>query len=208
MSQKADKVVSLETREPLTPTEEARTPAERKVVAAHKKHAADSVEVPEFKAVDGENRIEVAADDMELAKARITQAFGGISERLQGHLLDQMVQTVSVKSRQIDHVDRLMMTMDAIGPKDPTEAILVAQMVASHETAMTCIKRSAIIDQGPEYRELNFRYAAKFQRIFIEQMQALTKYRNGGRQTVTVVRKEPRKRRQIQAVEASGGGNG
>lgn len=51
-----------------------------------------------------------------------------------------------------------------------------------------------------------FRYAAKFQRIFIEQMQALTKIRNGGRQTVTVVRKEPRKRRLIQAVDASGGG--
>lgn len=44
----------------------------------------------------------------------------------------------------------VVQTLKGIGPKDPLESILAAQMVATHEAAMECCRRTHLPEQSFE----------------------------------------------------------
>src|SRR5262245_11639826 len=54
--------------------------------------------------------------------------------------------------------------LSEIGPRDVVEAMLAAQMVATHEAAMECFRRAALSEQTFAGRELGLKYADKLVR--------------------------------------------
>jgi hypothetical protein len=73
-----------------------------------------------------------------------------------------------------------------IAPKDATEGMLAAQMVACHAAAMECFRRAMIKDQPFDGRQQNLNFANKLTRTFAQHMETLDKHRGKGQQKVTV----------------------
>jgi hypothetical protein len=75
--------------------------------------------------------------------------------------------------------------MKSIGPRDSIEAMLAAQMVCVHVTAMRCAHHLAsasdLANQDSASRAL-----AKLVRTFPTQVEALNRYRNNGERAITV----------------------
>ena len=75
--------------------------------------------------------------------------------------------------------------VDTMHPQDPVEAMLLTQMAATHQAAMMMTRRLNNADHIPQQDSAE-RALNKLLRTYTSQMEALRKYRNGGKQTVTV----------------------
>lgn len=75
-----------------------------------------------------------------------------------------------------------------IAPRDVTEGMIAAQMVATHNMAMECLRRGNLTSNPPEVRDMALKNAAKFLGIFTQLTAALDKYRGKGHQKITVER--------------------
>ena len=73
-----------------------------------------------------------------------------------------------------------------IGARDVIEAMLAAQMVATHEAAMECFRRAALSEQTFVGRELGLKYGDKLVRSFAALTDALNRHRGKGQQVVRV----------------------
>ena len=73
-----------------------------------------------------------------------------------------------------------------IGARDVVEAMLAAQMVATHEAAMECFRRAALTEQTFVGRELGLKYGDKLVRSFAALTDALNRHRGKGQQVVRV----------------------
>ena len=73
-----------------------------------------------------------------------------------------------------------------IGARDVIEAMLAAQMVATHEAAMECFRRAALTEQTFVGRELGLKYGDKLVRSFAALTDALNRHRGKGQQVVRV----------------------
>jgi hypothetical protein len=76
--------------------------------------------------------------------------------------------------------------LSAIGAGDVVEAMLAAQMVATHEAAMECFRRAAIAEQTFAGRELGLKYGDRLVRSFAALTDALNRHRGKGQQVVRV----------------------
>jgi hypothetical protein len=76
--------------------------------------------------------------------------------------------------------------MHEIAPQDGLEGMLAAQMVAVHNMAMSCARRSMANDQRTEMVDRNINRVTKLMRTFTAQVEALQKYRSKGQQKITV----------------------
>jgi hypothetical protein len=94
---------------------------------------------------------------------------------------------ITTKGREPDEkaVGFAVAIINSIDPQNELEAMLGAQMVAVHNASMTMARRLAHVDtlqqQDSAERALN-----KLTRTYAMQLQALRKYRSGGKQQVTV----------------------
>ena len=74
-----------------------------------------------------------------------------------------------------------------IDPQDSTELMLGAQMVTAHNVAMEMARRALLVEgQTDEVVNFNVNRMAKLMRTYTTQMEALNKYRNKGKQQITV----------------------
>ena len=73
-----------------------------------------------------------------------------------------------------------------IDARDVIEAMLAAQMVATHEAAMECFRRAALSEQTFVGRELSLKYGDKLVRSFAALTDALNRHRGKGQQVVRV----------------------
>ena len=73
-----------------------------------------------------------------------------------------------------------------IGARDVVEAMLAAQMVATHEAAMECFRRAALTEQTFAGREMGLKYGDKLVRSFAALTDALNRHRGKGQQVVRV----------------------
>lgn len=71
-------------------------------------------------------------------------------------------------------------------PKDEIEGMLAAQMVAAHNAAMECYRRSMLPEQSFEGRSENLSQANKLSRTYSTMVEALQRYRGKGQQKMTV----------------------
>jgi hypothetical protein len=86
-------------------------------------------------------------------------------------LLTQVAQTIwrpsswgeeEVQAKLLSVAQRL----GDIDPSDAVEAMLAAQMIAAHEAAMECLRRSVLGDQTLEGRDLNLKHATKLMSLY------------------------------------------
>jgi hypothetical protein len=129
-------------------------------------------------------------DDAQDGLAPLLKMATGVRTNLaQSHLVNQALNALwwpSGEPLQDDVILALIEVMAAIKPGDGLEGMLAAQMVATHETAMECLRRAALPKQTFEGRDQNLKHAAKLLGVYERQLAALDKHRGKGRQKVTV----------------------
>jgi hypothetical protein len=93
--------------------------------------------------------------------------------------------TLSQEQRTKD-IQAVAAALKALAPSDELEGTLAAQMVATHNSAMECLRRAMIEGQTFEGREQNLKHAAKLLGVYARQVEALDKHRGKGQQKITV----------------------
>ncbi len=121
----------------------------------------------------------------------VKAATGTASEDLQMRLLDQVRDALwphSPRSEQevVSQTKAMLAALAGIRPQDEMEGMLAAQMVATHNVAMDCLRRATVPGQAFEARELNLRHAGKLLALHMRQVEVLDRHRGQGKQTVTV----------------------
>ena len=95
-----------------------------------------------------------------------------------------------------------------IGARDVVEAMLAAQMVATHEAAMECFRRATLAEQTFAGREMGLKYGDKLVRSFAALTDALNRHRGKGQQVVRVEHVTVRGRRPGDRRRRHPGGGG
>ena len=79
----------------------------------------------------------------------------------------------------------------AVEPRDHVERMLAVQMIATHNTLMRCFKRSASLLDREDFQLINLghdtlKLVDKLARTYTMQMETLNRYRNKGKQKMTI----------------------
>ncbi|OAF03698.1 hypothetical protein AYJ54_03925 [Bradyrhizobium centrolobii] len=131
-------------------------------------------------------RISIDHPDQEAGERLLADALGAVDrDALQG-LLKQLVKASTI-GRNPDKANLAFMIsmMKSIRPRDSIEAMLAAQMVSVHVTAMRCAYRLACADDIPR-QDSAARALSRLMRTFPAQVEALNRYRNNGERAITV----------------------
>ncbi len=120
-----------------------------------------------------------------------TKHFSGSNhEQFTLMLVNQVSRSIWTAHSDEDYKEKQLASgleaMVGIAPKDESEGMLAAQMVALHNAAMECFRRAMIRDQTHEGRQQNLSFANKLTRSYALAMEALDKHRGKGQQKVTV----------------------
>ncbi len=118
-------------------------------------------------------------------------AGGSTSAEFGNQVIGQTIQSIYPGSSSVGAAEKHdiflgIKTLACIRPEDEIEAMLVAQMIGSHNAAMECLRRAALQQQTFEGRDVNLKHAAKLQSIYARQLEVLDKRRGKGHQQVTV----------------------
>jgi len=90
-----------------------------------------------------------------------------------------------------------------VGPADGIEAMLACQMVATHEAALECLRRSSAPDGTEELRDQNLKHAERLLGIYARQMEVLGRYRLREQKLAEMREKEASKKPQIRKIVRS-----
>jgi hypothetical protein len=120
-----------------------------------------------------------------------TRHFSGSNhEQFSLMLVNQVSRSIWTAHSDEDYKEKQLSSgleaMVGLAPKDESEGMLAAQMVALHNAAMECFRRAMIKDQTHEGRQQNLSFANKLTRSYALAMEALDKHRGKGQQKVTV----------------------
>jgi hypothetical protein len=125
--------------------------------------------------------------ELELDADRAAGATGSHDQVLQTHLIKQLLVTLAPgKAVTQMALDAMIPALEAIAPKDGIEGMLAAQMVATHDAAMACLRLAAMEDQSLLERDLHLKHAAKLLQIYTRQVEALNRHRGKGHQHIRV----------------------
>jgi len=106
---------------------------------------------------------------------------------LQGMLSSQLLFSYTNSTEALEvFQDGILAMHQGIKPKDTIESLLAAQMVATHNMAMEFSKRVMLVGQTVEGVDANINRVTKLMRTYVAQVEALRKYRTGGKQTIQV----------------------
>lgn len=115
---------------------------------------------------------------------------GTRSRELQNKLVNQALSTtpsseISTRKDKERAIDAALAAMAGLAPQDEAEGMLAAQMVATHNAALTCLRRGIHAETVPSY-EMNLKHAEKLMGLYARQLEALDKHRGKGQQKITV----------------------
>jgi len=82
--------------------------------------------------------------------------------------------------------NQVLSVMAALNPRDGFEGLLVAQMLLTHTQAINCLRAA---DNNISFAEIYFslqNQAIKLMRLYSQQLEALNKHRNKGKQKMTI----------------------
>lgn len=123
--------------------------------------------------------------DQVVAAALWANALGTSDLGFAATALRQVVQSCGAQAPTADELNGMLAYMCGLAPADPTEALLVTQMVVVHNATMAAARRLATaashLQQESASTALN-----KLARTFAAQLEALKRYRHKGEQTITV----------------------
>lgn len=171
---------------------QAPTPADfalmrRQAERAKARHPAPRVKLTQKSEGHG---AEVTLDhaDPTLAHNAFLVTFGTVefaaANWLMGHLVNATHREKNQPVRE-DAVNGVLAALHGLAPRDEAEAMLCAQMVATHAAAMDML-RSAMQAEYARSFEGCSNFATKLLRTYAAQMDALKRYRSGGEQRVTI----------------------
>ena len=121
----------------------------------------------------------------------VKEATGTEQPQVQIRLINQALESLWLpenlgdEERVARHESAISM-LQGIGPTGEVEGLLAAQMVATHNAAMECLRRAMIPEQSFHGRDQNLKHAAKLLSIYTRQIDVLDKHRGKGQQKVTV----------------------
>jgi hypothetical protein len=129
-----------------------------------------------------------AAGDIELEVAKLTRDFG-LKDWVTAQVLSQQLANAATPlspGEIVTSTNVATALVQEIGPRDGVEAMLAIQMVATHTAAMELLRRVAHPQQSIEIYDSITNRATKLLRTYTAQVETLNRYRNAGRQTITV----------------------
>ena len=114
------------------------------------------------------------------------EALGTADPDFMCGLLQQLA-NVGTKGRRVDEqgLNFMLSIVKGIEPRDEVEAMLAAQMAASHNATMIFARRLRHVENTPQHDSAVSAFN-KTARTFTAQVEALKRYRSGGEQTVRV----------------------
>ncbi len=136
-----------------------------------------------IKEAEGEDTVVFSSE----RKTALYESTGMLKPHASTQLLMQIArcedpQDATTTKAALEKASCMMMELQ---PQDAFEGLLISQMVACQNQAMTCLHRAASA-QIVDCREMNLRFADRFMRTFAAQIETLAKYRRGGQQKVVV----------------------
>ncbi len=159
---------------------------ERAIIEKHLRRMAEAA--PRLKVVETEDKTEISLDhpDAIIGQALLTDALGTSDLDFYRGLLRQLTNAVSVKGR-LDERDLnfMLAVIKDVKPSDQIEAMLAAQMAATHVAILNFAPRLSRVETIQQQDSVT-RAFNQLQRTFTAQMEALKRYRTGGEQKVTV----------------------
>src|SRR5579863_3579414 len=121
---------------------------------------------------------------------RLRFAGGSYSDDFCNIVLNQAIAATWRKYSDAEEQRRLsamvIAAMSGMKPKDELEGMLIAQLVAAHNSAMECYRRAMIPDQTFEGTRESLNQANKLSRTYAVLVEALDRHRGKGQQHVTV----------------------
>jgi hypothetical protein len=90
------------------------------------------------------------------------------------------------KEELLDKLNAAVSVFTEMKPKDSVEAMMITQMIAVNEMALLSSERALLTEQPDEFVGKNMNRATKLCRTYTSLVEALTKYRNKGKQQITV----------------------
>jgi hypothetical protein len=132
--------------------------------------------------------------DFEKTTENINKAFqriSGVSDRLASNAIittaaNSMVQTSNGVPKEHDPLNLAIALLEDIAPQDALEGMLASQMVATHNMAAAMTKLATSPNQSVAFVQQCMDKAAKLMNVYTNQLNALQKYRNKGKQTIQV----------------------
>jgi hypothetical protein len=162
------------------------TPREREVIENFR--AQQNEPAPRMKVTKKKGVQNISHDhpEFELGKLLIMETLGTVEPDFMDGLILQLAKA-GTKGGVVNEsrLNFMLSVVKGVEPKDQMEAMLAAQMAATHNATMTYAERLA---DSSSYMESEMAEKAlnKLARTFTTQVEALKKYRTGGKQTVTV----------------------
>jgi len=160
-----------------------RTPKE---VDALEKIRAERFAVPRLKISKSEGGTSITTEHIDdlAGKALIMQAIGTTDVDFFAGFVGQLA-TAGGGEPNEQHLNFMLSVVKGIKPRNQEEAMLAAQMAATHAAIMR-FSRYLAEAESVEQRDSAERTLNKLMRTFVTQVEALKRYRMGGEQTVTV----------------------
>jgi hypothetical protein len=130
--------------------------------------------------------ISLTQGDPVAAGAVVMDALGICEGAFANWYLSQIIEVARLGARADEKAtNALIAGITAMRPRDEAEAMLIAQMIATHELAMTFARRLKRTENIPQ-QDSAVNGLTKLTRTYAAQMEALKRYRSGGEQKVTV----------------------
>ncbi|MGV7215235.1 hypothetical protein [Bradyrhizobium sp. UFLA05-112] len=149
--------------------------------------AGDRPQTTEFPRIKFSKRgFEIDHPDLETGERLMAETFGVADSDAMYGILKQLLKA-SVNGNKLDHANLAFMIsmMQGIKPRDAIEAMLAAQMIAVHVTAMRSAHHLASAGDI-QCQDSAARALGKLVRTFPAQIEALNRYRNKGEPAITV----------------------
>ena len=164
------------------------TPYERKLMETHRARRKEKPPAPRMKVSEQDGVTKLAPDHPEpsVAHVRLLEALGSRDFDFLDGFLKQLC-SVGSHSRSVDEdgLNFMLSVVKGIEPRDQVEAMLAAQMAATHNAIMTFARRLNHAENIPQ-RDSAERAFNKLARTFTSQMETLKRYRSEGQQKILV----------------------
>jgi hypothetical protein len=159
---------------------------ERAVIEKHLRRLAEAA--PRLKVVETADKTNISPDhpNWVIGQALLTEALGTSDIDFYSGLVRQLANAISANGR-LDERDLnfMLAVIKDVKPKDQVEAMLAAQMAATHMAILNFAQRLGQVETIPQVDSIT-RAFNQLERTFTAQIEALKRYRTGGEQKVTV----------------------
>lgn len=135
---------------------------------------------------NGQYVIGVGHPDKRIGSIILTDALGGTNADFTGALSGQLLNIAGMGQEvSTNQMNGVVAMVQGIGPKDETEAMLAAQMVAIHNATMSAARSLKNCENLPQQDSAS-NMLTKLARTFTMQIETLKSYRSTGEQSIRV----------------------